>query len=144
MLWSSTSWAVPTGPQVEVIDPWVRATVAGQPVAGAFMELKSPQAARLVGATTPAAKRVELHEMKHEGGVMRMSAVKRLDLPAGRQVVLEPGGYHVMLMGLNAQAREGDRIPVTLTFEDRAGKRFTVDVQAPVRSLTASGAHPKH
>ena len=144
MLWSATSWAVPTGPQVEVIDPWVRATVAGQPVAGAFMELKSLKAAKLVGATTPAAKRVELHEMKHEGGVMRMSAVKRLDLPAGRQVVLEPGGYHVMLMGLNAQAREGDRIPVTLTFEDRAGKRFTVDVQAPVRSLTASGAHPKH
>ena len=75
---------------------------------------------------------------------MRMSAVKRLDLPAGRSVVLEPGGYHVMLMGLKAQAREGDRIPVTLTFEDKAGKRFTVDVQAPVRALTAGALPAKH
>lgn len=49
-----------------------------------------------------------------------------------------------MLMGLKAQAREGDRIPVTLTFEDKAGKRFTIDVQAPVRALTAGAPPAKH
>jgi len=82
--------------------------------------------------------------MKHEGGVMRMSAVKRLDLPAGRQVVLEPGGYHVMLNGWTLTIDGDVDREVTLTFEDLLAIRFTVDVQAPVRSLTASGAHPKH
>lgn len=141
--WAAAA-SLPASGQVTIREPWVRGTVPAQKSTGAFMKLESASDVALVGAASPAAAVVEIHEMKHEGGVMRMSAVKRLDLPAGRPVVLEPGGYHVMLMGLNAQAREGERIPITLTFEDRAGKRFTVDVQAPVRSLTASGAHPKH
>lgn len=138
------AFAQPALAQVAVHDPWVRGTVPAQKSTGAFMRLEASTDAALVGASSPAAAVVELHEMKHEGGVMRMSAVKRLDLPAGRSVVLEPGGYHVMLMGLKAQAREGDRIPVTLTFEDKAGKRFTMDVQAPVRALTAGAPPAKH
>lgn len=138
------AFALPALAQVAVLDPWVRGTVPAQKSTGAFMRLEAASDVALVGVSSPAAAVVELHEMKHEGGVMRMSAVKRLDLPAGRSVVLEPGGYHVMLMGLKAQAREGDRIPVTLTFEDKAGKRFTMDVQAPVRALTAGAPPMKH
>lgn len=129
--------------QVAVLDPWVRGTVPAQKTTGAFMQLKSATDVALVGVSSPAASVVELHEMKMEGGMMRMGAVKRLDLPAGQIVTLSPGGYHVMLMGLKAQAREGDKVPVTLTFEDKAGRRFTMDVQAPVRSLTAT-PHSKH
>ena len=130
--------------QVAVIDPWVRGTVPAQKVTGAFMQLKSATDVALVGVSSPAAGVAEIHEMKMEGGVMRMSAVKRIDLAAGQVVDLKPGGYHVMLMDLKAQAREGDKLPVTLTFQDKAGKRFTMDVQAPVRALAAAPAHPTH
>lgn len=131
--------------QVAVLDPWVRGTVPAQKTTGAFMQLKSATDVALVGVSSPAASVAELHEMKMDGSTMRMGAVKRLDLPAGQIVTLSPGGYHVMLMGLKAQVREGDKVPVTLTFEDKAGRRFTMDVQAPVRALTAAAPpHSKH
>ena len=75
---------------------------------------------------------------------MRMAAVKRVDLPAGKTVELSPGGYHVMLMDLKAPLKEGEQVPVTLTFEDKAGKRFTADVKAPVRALNAPMPAMKH
>jgi len=128
--------------QVAVMDPWVRGTVPAQKSTGAFMQLKSASDVALVAASSPAAGIVEIHEMKMDGGVMRMAAVKRVDLPAGKTVELSPGGYHVMLMDLKAPLKEGEQVPVTLTFEDKAGKRFTADVKAPVRALTASASMP--
>ncbi len=68
--------------------------------------------------------------MKMEGGVMKMSAVDRLPLPAGKAVELKPGGYHVMLMDLAQPLKEGDTVPLTLTVEDKAGKKQTVEVKA--------------
>ena len=130
--------ALPSGAQVVVANPWVRGTVAGQKTTGAFMELKSATDASLVGAASPVAGIVEVHEMKMEGGVMRMNAVDKLALPAGKAVELKPGGYHVMLMDLTRTLKEGDTVPVTLTFEDKAGKKQTVEVKAPVRGLAAA------
>lgn len=131
--------------QVAVLDPWVRGTVPAQKATGAFMQLKSAADVALVGVSSPAAGVAELHEMKMDGGVMRMSAVRKIDLPANTIVGLVPGGYHVMLMDLKQPIREGDKVPVTLTFQDKAGARFTMDVQAPVRALTAAPAqHSKH
>jgi copper(I)-binding protein len=74
---------------------------------------------------------------------MRMSAVDRLALPAGKAVKLEPGGYHVMLMGLVAPIKEGDTVAITLALKDKDGKPWSVDVKAPVRALAAAPA-PKH
>jgi hypothetical protein len=123
--------------QVAVIDAWVRGTVAGQQATGAYMQLKSATDTALVAAASPVAGVVEIHEMKMDGGVMKMSAIKRLALPAGKAVDLKPGGYHVMLMDLKQPLKEGETVPVTLTFEDKAGKKQSVDVNAPVRALTA-------
>ena len=123
--------------QVVVADPWVRGVVPAQSSTGAFMQLTSPTDTTLVSVSSPAAKVVELHQMSMDGGVMRMAAVKRLALPAGKTVTLGPDGYHVMLMGFTAPLKEGDSVPLKLTFEDAAGKRTTIDVKAPVRSLTA-------
>jgi hypothetical protein len=123
--------------QVTVSDAWVRGTVTGQQATGAFMQLKAPADAALVSASSPVAGVVEIHEMKMDGGVMRMSAIKRLALPAGKTVDLKPGGYHVMLMDLTQPLKEGETVPVTLTFEDKAGRKQTVEVKAPVRALTA-------
>ena len=127
---------------VAVADPWVRGTVTGQKATGAFMQLKSSADTALVAAASPVAKIVEIHEMKVEGGMMKMNAVDRLALPAGKPVDLKPGGYHVMLMDLVKPLKDGDTVPLQLTFEDKAGKKQTVEVKAVVRPLAASGSPP--
>ncbi|MCV2219375.1 copper chaperone PCu(A)C [Thauera sp. Sel9] len=123
--------------QVEVAEPWVRATVAQQKATGAFMRLTAARDARLVEARSPVAGVVEIHEMKMEGDVMKMNAIAALDLPAGKAVELKPGGYHVMLLDLHAQVKEGEMVPLTLVVEDRDGRREQIEVQAPVRPLAA-------
>ena len=124
-----------TAAEVAVSDAWVRGTVAGQKATGAFMRLTASSDLTLVAAASPSAKIVEVHEMKQEGGVMKMAAVPRLALTAGKPVVLQPGGYHVMLMDLAQPLKDGDRVPLTLTFEDKAGSKQTVEVSAVVRPL---------
>ncbi len=133
--------------QVTVSDPWVRATVTGQPASGAFMTLTAARGVRLVEARSPAAGVVEIHEMSMSQGVMRMRAVDALELPAGKAVELRPGGYHVMLMQLKAPLKTGDSVPITLVFEGPGQARETVEVKAPVRALTggqAPAGHMKH
>jgi copper(I)-binding protein len=135
--------AAPASAQPNVSDAWVRGTVPGQRATGAFMTLTSPEDVALVGARSPVAGVVEIHEMKMDGGVMRMRAVPRVPLRKDAPLKLEPGGYHVMLMALTRDLKVGEAVPVSLTFEDASGKRTTVDVGATVRPLTA--AHPaKH
>lgn len=136
--------AAPSLAQVTVTDAWVRGTVPGQRGTGAFMQLKSATDVALVSAASPAAKVVEIHEMVLDGGVMRMRAVDKLALPAGKAVDLKPGGYHVMLLDLAQPLQEGQRVPVTLTFVDRDGRKSTQVVEAPVRPLTAGAPMPKH
>ena len=134
--------ALPAAAQVAVSDAWVRGTVAGQKVTGAFMRLKSPADATLLAATSPAAKMVEIHEMKVEGGVMKMRAVDKLALPAGKAVDLKPGGYHMMLMDLTQPLKVGDTVPLMLTIADKAGNKQMIEVRAVVRPLTASETMP--
>jgi copper(I)-binding protein len=130
--------------QVAVIDPWVRGTVPSQKATGAFMQLKSATDLSLVSAATPAAGIVEIHEMKMEGGVMRMSAMKALPLPAGATVELKPGGHHVMLMDLKQQLKEGESVPITLTLRDKDGRTSTVEVKAAVKGVAGPAAQHKH
>ena len=133
--------ALPAAAQVAVTEPWVRGTVPGQKATGAFMQLKSPTDTALVAVTSPAAKIAEVHSMKMEGGVMKMNAVDKLAVPAGQAVELKPGGYHVMLVDLVAPLKDGETVPLKLTFIDKAGKKETVDVKAVVRPLAAGSSH---
>ena len=132
--------------QVSVKEPWVRATVAQQKATGAFMHLKSDTDARLVSAASPVAGVVEIHEMFMDKDVMKMNRIDGLDLPAGQSVELKPGGYHVMLMDLQAQVKEGDAVPLTLVVENKDGSRQTLEVTAPARALNApmKMQHGKH
>jgi len=122
--------------QVMVKDPWVRATVPQQMATGAFMQLSAPAESRLVEVRSSVAGVVEIHEMAMEGNVMKMRAVPGVELPAGKTVELKPGGYHVMLMDLKQQMKEGEVVPVTLVIES-GGKRETIEVKATVRAPTA-------
>lgn len=129
--------------EVEVKDAWVRGTVAGQQATGAFLEVTSQSGGALVGAASPLAGVTEIHEMKIDGGVMKMRAIERLELPAGKPVALAPGGYHVMLMGLKQTLKPGDSVPLTLRFEGKNKNVETLEVNAPVRDLTtpATSSH---
>jgi copper(I)-binding protein len=124
--------------QTAVKDPWVRGTVAQQKASGAYMQLTSTQGGKLVSARSPVAGVVEIHEMAMDGGVMKMRAIPGLDLPAGKSVELKPGGYHVMLMDLKQQLKEGDTVALTLVVEAKDGKRETLEVKAPVKAVAAS------
>lgn len=126
--------------QVQVKEAWVRATVAQQTATGAFMQLRSPADARLISASSPVAGAVELHEMSMVGNVMKMRAVPGIELPAGKAVDLQPGGFHMMLIKLRSQMKEGDRVSITLVVEGTDRKRQTLEVEAQVRPLSASGA----
>lgn len=129
---------------VVVSGAWVRGTVPGQRATGAFMQLESSGDASLVAVATPVARLAEIHTMAQEGGVMKMRPIDSLALPAGKTVELRPGGYHVMLLDLTQPLKEGDSVPVVLTFADKAGRRTTQEVKATVRALTAGPAMPKH
>lgn len=131
----SCAWA--QGQSVEVKDPWIRSTVPGQKVGGAYMEITSKVPARLVAAASPVAGSAEIHQMKMEGGVMKMSGMDGLELQPGRAVKLAPGGYHVMLMELKHPLKAGDHVPLRLTFEFAGKKRETVDLSAEVRDVAA-------
>ncbi len=130
--------ALPALAQVTVSEPWVRATVAAQKATGAFMTLTSTQAVKVVGASSPAAGAVEVHEMKMENDMMKMRQVPALDLPAGQSVKLAPGGYHLMLLDLKQPLKEGDKVPLTLEIEDAKKVRSKVVVDAPVKPLNAA------
>jgi len=122
--------------QVDVSQAWVRATVAQQKATGAFLQLKAKRDSRLVEAHSKAAGVVEVHEMVMDGSTMKMRAVPALELPAGQLVELKPGGLHVMLMDLKQPIKAGDKLVLTLVFEDKASKqRESVEVQAEARQL---------
>ena len=133
--------------QVQVKDAWARPAVQGQTATGAFMSLTSNDGARLVGAASPVAGVVEIHEMVMEGSVMKMRAVAAVDLPPGRSVELKPGGYHVMLMDLKRPLQAGERVPLELRLETRDKRLVTqpieVEVATRAPSAAAGGSH-KH
>jgi copper(I)-binding protein len=122
--------------QVTVTNAWIRGTVPVQKSTGAFMQLESKQATRLVGVSTPVAARAELHQMSMQGDMMKMQEVDGIDLGAGKKVELASGGYHVMLMELKRPLKEGEKIPLTLSFAPVKGKKITQVIEATVKPLT--------
>ena len=131
------SLGLPALAQTTVSDAWVRASVPHQQSTGAFMTLTADADSKLVSVASPVAKTVQVHEMTMNGDVMGMREVNAVELPAGKAVTLDPNGLHVMLMGLNGQVKEGEKVPLTLTVESAKGVKETVEVQAEVRPLTA-------
>ena len=136
-----TAQAQPAAP-VTVDGAWARAALQGQGASAAYMTLTAREPLTLLGATSPAASSVELHEMKLEGDVMKMRALDTLELPAGKAVELKPGGTHFMLMGLKAQFKPGLAVPLVLRLRDAKGAERSVKVSLPV-TAAAPGAH-KH
>lgn len=125
---------------VAVEKAWARATPGKAKNGGAYLMIANTGAAgdRLVAAAADVAERVEIHTHLNDNGVMRMRKVEGVDVPAGGTVMLKPGGYHIMFLGLNKPLVKGGSFPLTLTFE-KAGKQ-TVQVQIQgVGAMTGGG-----
>ena len=131
-LLSTAAFGQGASPPVRVDGAWARATVQGQKASGAFMALTAPRDMKLVGVASPAAGVAEVHEMKMDGDVMKMRAVPSLDLPAGKTVLLRPGGFHVMLMDLKAPLAKDTKVPLTLVLRDAAGAESRMELSVPV------------
>ena len=124
-----------TAAPVAVHGAWARSTVAGQDSTGAYMTLTAREPLTLLGADTPAAGIVEIHEMRMEGEVMKMRAAETLPLATGKPLQLAPGGFHLMLMDLKAPFQAGSSIPMTLRFRDAQGKERKLPVDVPVTRM---------
>lgn len=121
---------------LRIEQPWSRATAPGAAVGVGYLVIVNEGARddRLLGGETPVAGRVTLHRSVEEDGTSRMEHQDEgIPVPAGERVVLEPGGYHLMLMQLGQRLEKGDSVPLTLRFE-RAG---AIEVELEVRGLTA-------
>jgi periplasmic copper chaperone A len=117
--------------QLDVTNAWARATPGKAETGAAYLTIQSPTADRLVSASSPVAKKAELHTMSMEGMVMKMRPLAGIDIPAGQPVTLKPGGQHIMLEGLGAPLREGQSFPLTLTFEKAGTRTVTVAIEKP-------------
>lgn len=128
---------------LQVHDARALATVPGQGVAAAYMTIKSRAAARIVSAESDAAGAVQIHSMSMRDDIMRMRQLDSLDLPAGQEVRLAPGGVHLMLAGLKHPLRAGSSVDLRLTVIGADGKRHVVQLNLPVvdAHLEQEGRH---
>lgn len=123
---------------IEIGHPWSRATPPTAESGGGFLAITNTGTTpdRLIAVKSPAADKVEIHEMKMDGNIMRMREVEKgIEIPPGATVELKPGGFHVMFMGLRAPFAKDAKVPLTLVFE----KAGSIDVDLMVQAM---GAQP--
>ena len=123
---------------IEIDQPWTRATPSTAKTGGGFLAItnKGTTPDRLIAARSTASDKVEIHEMKMDGSIMRMRELEKgLEIPPGATVVLKPGGYHIMFMELKAPLQKDAKVPVTLVFE----KAGSIDLELKVEAMGAHG-----
>ena len=128
---------------LEINHPWARATPKGAMVAGGYLKIVNTgdAADRLVGGSTPAAGKLEIHEMSMDGGVMKMRPLpKGLEIKPGQTVEFKPGSYHLMFVGLKEPFEQGKHVKGTLQFE----KAGAVEVEYAVEAMGGAPEHKGH
>jgi len=121
---------------IKVVDAWSRPTPLRTDVGVAYFMIRNAgKGDRLLRASSPVAKRAELHVSVMKDGVMKMEGLASVDVGSGAQVAFEPSGRHVMLLGLKRPLKEGDVFPLTLTFANAGA----VQVRVRVRGLGDPG-----
>jgi len=132
---------------ISVEQPVARATPPGQPNSAAFMQLVNKgETTALVAAKSSVADVVELHTHTNDEGVMRMRKIEKIELPAGETTVLQPGGLHVMLIGLKQPLQAGSQIDLSLEYADGSQQQVEVPVQMamPVGMQMQQQKHGSH
>lgn len=137
--------AAGTADSITVVDPYVRMAPPGAMATAAFMVLKNDggKDAKLVRAENSVSKITELHTHLNEGGVMKMRQVPAIDIKAKGEAVLRPGGFHVMMIDLKTPLKDGDKVAITLGFEDGSSKQIEALVKKPM-PMAAPMDHSAH
>jgi len=127
--------------ELQIEHPWSREMPPSAPSAAAYFVVhnQGAEADRLLGVQTPVAGTAELHQVTHADGLMKMQQVSSVEIPAGGAATFAPMGYHVMLFNLKQSLRDGERFPLTLTFE----KAGAVEVEVAVQKEPPAG-EPAH
>lgn len=128
LIFSTSVWAA----DVEVNAPYIRAVPPGQSNSAAFMQLSNHGTdIALTGARTDAAQVVELHTHTQDEGVMRMRRIDQIEVPAHHSVTLQPGGLHIMLIGLERPLMEGETVGMTLEYSDGSEQTISLPIRKP-------------
>lgn len=119
---------------IRMVDPWIRATVAGQNSTAGYIEFHSSKPLTLIKVTSPQAGSVQIHTMSNENGIMRMDELATLDIPAGATVKLEPNRMHFMLSDLKAPLVANDDATLAFTFELPDHSTLQLNALAEIRA----------
>ena len=119
--------------EIAISDAWARASLGQMKTSAAYLtlEVTGDRVDRLIAVASPVAEKAALHAHVMDGGVARMRPVAAIEIAPGAPIVLEPGGLHIMLIGLGQRLIEGEILPLSLTFE-RAG---TVEIEVPIKGM---------
>jgi len=125
--------------KISIDQTWVRAIILGRPAAG-YMVVHNPGAAdKIISASSPAAKNIEIHTTSMTNGVMRMRRVKQVDVPANRRVEFKSGGFHLMIFGLKSSLKPGSKLPLTIVFEKAGAIKVEFVVKKSGKAIKHSG-----
>jgi copper(I)-binding protein len=128
---------------LEIDHPWSRATPKGAKVGAGYLTIKNTGAEpdRLVSATSPAAGKLEFHEMSMDKGVMKMRPVPEgIEIKPGETVELKPSAFHIMIMDLKQPIERGKSFKASLKFEKAGPVEVEFTVVAP--GATPAAAAP--
>ncbi len=122
--------------QIVVEKAWARATPKMAVTGGAYLTVtnRGPGEDRVLNVTSPVAEKIQFHAMTVDNDVAKMTRLLAIELPPGVPVVFKPGGIHMMLLGLNRQLKEGETVPLILTFE----KAEAIELDAQVLEIAAT------
>lgn len=129
-------WVSSAGADVLVRDAYVTATPPGAVNGALYLTLinQGETAVKLIAGQSDVSEKLEVHRHQHENGMMQMRKVDGLSIPGAESLVFQPGGYHIMLIGLKQPLRVGDQVEITLIF-DRGANVLQIEENVPVRAL---------
>jgi copper(I)-binding protein len=130
--------------EVQAQDGYVRAVPPGHSISAAYLTLHNNSASpvQLDSARTDSAGTTELHQTRQQDGVMRMRAAQQMEIPAGAEYRLQPGGDHLMLIDLTQPLNAGDEVSLQLNFSDGQQLQLTLPVRSPLDEATATDDKP--
>ena len=132
---------------LDISGPYSRATPKGASIAAGYVTIKNTGTTvdRLIGGSSDAAAKFEVHEMSMDNGIMKMRPIKGgLEIKPGETVELKPQGLHIMFVGLKKPLKQGDHLKVTLQFEKAGRVNVSFDVQGVGAQAPGGGDHSGH
>jgi len=130
---------------IMIHDGWARASIGKAPNSAAYMTLMThgDSTDTLIAVSTPVADKAELHNHVMDDGIAKMRQVEAIEVSPGEPAALEPGGLHIMLIGLKQALEEGTDFPLTLVFENAGNVTFEVPILGIKDAMHKGGSH-KH